>query len=156
MKAPTTDAAELYCSAVQQLDAAERAYLAAVDALDRAARDARTLDQARRTCEAAEAALLRALEAAHTAHCSYWRGRRDELRDEIDRIAIVLAEYNALSRLSGDLTADPARQYLQNRVVAGLTADNLLLQDVLARDGVPQEPPDSAALEDYRGYWRRP
>src|SRR5690606_24657936 len=70
MPAAEIGAAEIYRSAVQNLDAAERAYMAAVDALDRAGRDARTLERSRRNCEDAEGALLRALDTAHTAHRS--------------------------------------------------------------------------------------
>jgi hypothetical protein len=150
MPAAEIGTAEIYRSAVQNLDAAERAYMAAVDALDRAGRDARTLERARRNCEDAEGALLRALDTAHTAHRSYWRGRRDELREELDQAAFVIAEFNAFARLAGDLTTNPAMQILQAAVITTPPAEPFV------DDGVPTEAPDSAALEDFRGCWRRP
>jgi len=142
--------AETYHAGVAALEDAERAYLAAVDTLERAARDPRTLDQARRSCEAREIALAGALETAWNAHRRYWQGRRDELLDELEMAAGVISDYNALARAAGDLSASPAMQVLQGLLSKRSPGSPLVDEEV------PADPPDSAALEDFRGCWRRP
>lgn len=152
-----TKPADLYHKAVKRLAKAEAAHRTNLDALDaaREAREAAKVTPLRRDCEKSERELSDALQAAHAAHRRYWAHRRDELHDELNRVAILLAEYDALANLAGDASATPALTYLQNRAIQGHTGPNLLDQDVLvSEDGVPQDEPDSALFEDERGAWR--
>lgn len=148
--------ADAYHKAIKVLPKAEKAHRENLDRLHAAheARAAHQVTAARRDCESSERALQDALQAAGDAHRSYWTQRRDALRDELDRAALVIAEYDAFALLAGDRAPHPALRYLQNRAIEGRTATNLLDQDVLATDGVPQEAPDSALLEDELGRWR--
>ncbi|MDX9718943.1 MAG: hypothetical protein RBT67_16370 [Thauera sp.] len=149
-------AADAYHKAIKALPKAEKAHRANLDRLNEAlqARNAAQVTPLRRDCEKSERELQDALQAAGDAHRAYWGGRRDGLRDELKRIALILAEYNAFARLAGDHSPRPAQQYLQSLEVGGITAANLLADDVLVSDGVPQEAPDSALLEDELGIWR--
>lgn len=148
--------ADRYASAAKQLTKAEAAHRRSLDLL-REAREARQAHQVtplRRDCEQSERALKDALHEAHQAHRAYWTERRDALRDDLDRASLAIAEYDALALLAGDRAPHPALRYLQNRATQGHTGQNLLYQEVLATDGVPQESPDSALLEDELGAWR--
>lgn len=148
--------ADRYQAGAKALTKAEAAHRANLDRLHEAreARQAHQVTTLRRDCEKSERALQDALQAAHDAHRAYWTQRRDALRDELDRASLVIAEYDALALLAGDRAPHPALRYLQNLALAGRTGANLLDQDVLATDGVPQEAPDSALLEDELGAWR--
>ena len=149
--------ADRYASAAKALTKAEAAHRKNLDLL-REAREARQAHQvtpSRRDCEKSEGALKDALQAAGDAHRAYWSQRRDALHDEMKRIAIVLAEYNALARLAGDHAPHPAQRHLQTLEIDGITAANMLAAGVLGEDsGIPQESPDSALLEDELGTWR--
>ena len=149
-------AADRYQAAAKQLTKAEAAHRKNLEALHtaREARNAAQVTPLRRDCEKSERALQDALQAAHAAHRTYWSQRRDALRDELKRIALVLAEYNAFARLAGDQSPHPAQRHLQNLEIEGFVAENVLADDVLACDGVPQESPDCALLEDEIGAWR--
>ena len=148
--------AKSYSGAVKKLGQAEIWHRENLDRLDAALKDkqARQVTHLRRDCAKSEADLIVALDAANDAHRHYWLARRDALRPQLDAAAVLLAEYSALAKLAGDRSTNPAGVYLQQRAIDGYSAANLLTQDVLAIDGVPQEPPDSAVLEDYRGSWR--
>lgn len=148
--------ADRYEAAAEALTKAETAHRKNLDLLREAreARNAAKVTPLRRDCEKSEGALKDALHEAHQAHRAYWAERRDALRDELDRASLAIAEYDALALLAGDRAPHPALRYLQNRAVQGHTGPNLLDQDVLATDGVPQESPDSALLEDELGAWR--
>lgn len=149
--------ADRYQAAAKALTEAEAAHRKNLDLLREAheARNAAKVTPLRRDCEQSERALQDALQAAGDAHRAYWAQRRDTLRDELKRIALVLAEYNALARLAGDTSPHPAQRHLQNLEVDGIAADNMLADGVLGEDaGIPQEPPDSALLEDELGAWR--
>lgn len=148
--------AENYHAAVRRLSKAELAHRKTLDALSQAIADRASSQTGylRRDCEKTETALAEALTAACLAHRGYWQGRRDALRDELHQASLVIAEYDALARLAGDASATPALSYLQALATEGRTAANLIDQDVLATDGVPQEAPDCALLEDERGVWR--
>ena len=148
--------ADAYCAAAKALSKAEATHRANLDRLDQALidREAAKVPALRRDCEKSEVALKDALHEAHQAHRAYWAERRDALRDDLDRAALAIAEFDALALLAGDRAPHPALRYLQNRAVQGHTGQNLLDQDVLATDGVPQEAPDSALLEDELGAWR--
>ncbi|HRP23622.1 MAG TPA: hypothetical protein PLF79_08680 [Thauera sp.] len=153
----TNDPADRYQAAAKQLTKAEAAHRANLDRLYAApeARNAAQITPLRRDCERTERVLQDALKAAHEAHRAYWAQRRDELRDELKRIALVLAEYNALARLAGDTSPHPAQRHLQSLEIDGITAENYLADGVLGEDsGIPQEAPDSALLEDELGAWR--
>ena len=145
-----------YQAAVKKLTAAETAHRKNLDLLREAheARNAAKVTPLRRDCEQSERALQDALHEAHQAHRAYWTERRDALRDDLDRASLAIAEFDALALLAGDRAPHPALRYLQNRAIQGHTGPNLLDQDVLATDGVPQEAPDSALLEDELGAWR--
>ncbi|MDI3512877.1 MAG: hypothetical protein PWP40_106 [Rhodocyclaceae bacterium] len=149
-------AADRYLAAVKVLTKAEAAHRKNLDLLYQAmdAKQAHQVTPLRRDCERSERALQDALQAAHDAHRAYWTQRRDAIRDELDRAALVIAEFDAFALLAGDRAPHPALRYLQGRALEGRTAANLLDQDVLATHGVPQEAPDSALLEDERGAWR--
>lgn len=148
--------AESYCAEVKRLAKAEQAHRKNLEALNQAIveRASSQTGFLRRDCEKTETALAEALTAACLAHRGYWQGRRDALRDELHQASLVIAEYDALSRLAGDASATPALTHLQALAAEGRTAANLIDQDVLATDGVPQEAPDCALLEDERGAWR--
>ena len=148
--------ADRYEAAAKALTKAEAAHRANLDDLyaAREARAATRLTPTRARCAKSERELQDALHAAHDVHRSYWQGRRDALRDEMKRIALVLAEYNAFARLAGDHSPHPAQQHLQQLEIDGITAQNYLADDVLASDGIPQEAPDSALLEDELGAWK--
>lgn len=151
------DPVDRYQGAVKQLTKAEAAHRKNLDLLREAheARQAHKVTPLRRDCQQSERALQDALQAAHEAHRAYWAQRRDALRDELKRIALVLAEYNALARLAGDQAPHPAQRHLQSLEIDGITADNMLADGVLGEDaGIPQEAPDSALLEDELGAWR--
>lgn len=152
----TKDPADRYQDAAKALTKAEAAHRKNLDLLREAheARNAAKVTPLRRDCEKSEVALKDALHEAHQAHRAYWAERRDALRDELDRASLAIAEYDALALLAGDRAPHPALRYLQNRAIQGHTGPNLLDQDVLAADGVPQEAPDSALLEDELGAWR--
>lgn len=145
-----------YTAAVKSLTKAEVLHRENLDRLDEAlkAKQAHQVTHLRRDAAKTEADLVAALDAASDAHREYWTARRDALKPELDSAALVIAEYNALAKLAGDHNAHPAASYLQQKAIDGRSAANLLEQDVLATDGVPQEPVDSAVLEDYRGSWR--
>lgn len=145
-----------YEAAATALTKAEAAHRANLDDLyaAREARAATRLTPTRARCAKSERELQDALHAAHEAHRAYWTERRDALRDELDRASLAIAEYDALALLAGDRAPHPALRYLQDRALRGHTGPNLLDQDVLANDGVPQESPDSALLEDELGAWR--
>lgn len=149
-------APDVYQGAVKALTKAEAAHRKNLDALYQAreARNAAQVTPLRRDCEKSERALQDALGEAHAAHRSYWAERRDALRDELDRASLAIAEFDALALLAGDRAPHPALRYLQNRAIQGHTGPNLLDQNVLATDGIPQESPDSALLEDELGAWR--
>lgn len=148
--------ADRYEAAVKKLSAAEAAHRKNLDALYQAreARNAAQVTPLRRDCEKSEDALKDALHEADQAHRAYWAERRDALRDDLDRASLAIAEYDALALLAGDRAPHPALRYLQDRALRGHTGPNLLDQDVLATDCVPQEAPDSALLEDELGAWR--
>lgn len=148
--------ADRYEAAAQALTKAEAAHRANLDDLyaAREARAATRLTPTRARCAKSERELQDALHAAHEAHRAYWTERRDALRDDLDRASLAIAEYDALALLAGDRAPHPAQRYLQDRALRGHTGPNLLDQDVLANDGVPQEAPDSALLEDELGAWR--
>ena len=148
--------AEAYTAAVDRLNQAEAEHRKNLDRLyaAREARDAARITPLRRDCEKSERTLDEALDAAFSAHRAYWSGRRDALAEDMRNAAIVIAEYDALAKLAGDTAPRPALRYLENLAANGHTGANLLEQDVLASDGVPQDPPDSALLEDERGAWR--
>ena len=150
--------AEAYAAAVKLLNRAEDEHRKNLDRLyaARETREAARITSLRRDCEKSERALIEALEAAFAVHRAYWAGRRDALTEDIRRAAIVIAEFDALAKLAGDSTQRPALCCLENLAANGHTAANLLQQEVLASDGVPQDPPDSALLEDMRGAWRAP
>ncbi|HRQ36270.1 MAG TPA: hypothetical protein PK361_11810, partial [Chiayiivirga sp.] len=153
----TKDPADRYQAAAKQLTKAEVTHRANLGRLYAAheARNAAQVTPLRRDCEKSERALQDALGVAHEAHRAYWAQRRDALRDELKRIALVLAEFNALARLAGDQAPHPAQRHLQSLEIDGITADNMLADGVLGEDaGIPQEAPDSALLEDELGAWR--
>lgn len=150
-------AADRYQVAAKQLTKAEAAHRKNLEVLHtaREARNAAQVTPLRRDCEKSERALQDALQAAHAAHRTYWSQRRDALRDELKRIALVLAEYNAIARLAGDQAPHQAQRHLQTLEIEGITAENYLADGVLGEDaGIPQEPPDCALLEDELGAWR--
>lgn len=151
------DPVDRYLAAAKQLTKAEAAHRKNLELL-RAAHEARQAHQVtplRRDCQQSERALQDALQAAGDAHRAYWARRRDALRDELKRIALALAEYNALARLAGDTSPHPAQRHLQTLEIEGITAENYLADNVLGEaDGIPQEAPDSALLEDELGAWR--
>lgn len=142
--------ADRYDAAVKRLQKAEVAHRKNLDALDAAlqARQAHQVTPLRQSCEKSERELQEALQAAAAAHRAYWTNRRDDLRDELDQAAVVIAEFNALARLAGDMSANPALQRLQAIAIEAPPVD------VLVDDGVPTEAPDCALLDDYRGSWR--
>lgn len=152
----TKSPADCYHAAVNALSKAEAAHRKNLDLLYQAREDrkAHQVTPLRCECQKSERALQDALEAAFSAHRAYWIGRREILEEGMRSAAIVVAEYDAISRLAGDTAQRPALRYLENLSVSGLTGANLLEQDVLASDGVPQEQPDSALLEDELGAWR--
>lgn len=148
--------ADRYQGAVKKLSAAEAAHRKNLDALYQAseARNAAQVTPLRRDCERSERALQDALGEAHDAHRSYWAERRDALIPELKRIALVLAEFNALAACAGDRSPHPAQRVLQTLEIDGINAANVLADDVLASDGVPMEAPDCALLEDELGAWK--
>lgn len=153
----TKDPVDRYLAAAKQLTTTEAAHRKNLDLLREAheARQAHQVTPLRRDCQQSERALQDALQAAGDAHRAYWAQRRDALRDEMKRIALVLAEYNALARLAGDQAPHPAQRHLQSLEIDGITAENMLADGVLGEDaGIPQEAPDSALLEDELGAWR--
>ncbi|PTD96392.1 hypothetical protein C8261_08725 [Pseudothauera lacus] len=152
-----TKPGEHYHAAVKRLQKAEEKHRQALGRLadSLASRSPDKVTAERRECEQTERTLQEVLQEAFAAHRAYWAQRRDKIADQLEEVARVLAEYNALARLAGDLSVNPALQRLQQFALSGVTANNLLTQESLIDEaGVPQEPPDSALLEDEFGSWR--
>lgn len=146
--------AERYHAAIKRLSKAEQQHRKNLEALAQAisARASSQTGSLRRECERTESELSDALQAARAAYRCYWIHRRDAMQDELCEAARVIATYNVLARLAGDVSATPALTRLQNLAIYGHPgADVVGLCDA---DGVPTDAPDSALLEDERGAWR--
>ena len=149
--------ADKYHQAIKCLNKAEASHRTNLDHLQQAreARNAAMITPLRRDAEKTERGLDDALRAAHAAFRAYWASRRDALEPEMEKIASVLAEYDALARLAGDMSQRPAMQRLYTLALAGYNAQTLLDQGALfEQDGVPADEPDSELLEDMRGCWK--
>lgn len=149
--------ADAYHAAVKRLAAAEDVHRQNLERLAEAreARQVQHVTRLRKGCEATERELQAALKAAHEAHRAYWTDRLEAARADLHQLAVVAAAYNAIAKLAGDRTTNPALQFLQQEAIGGVHAGALLGSGALADEGaVPEECPDCALLEDVLGAWR--
>lgn len=140
-----------------------KAEAALVDALDRlaaarAAGDPERVTRARLRAQDAARAAEALFEAAFQAHKAHWRAQAQAAeRRLIEAVGPHIAELNALHRLAGSLTPNPARAAIENALIESSASF------VPKASDVPLEFPDSAALERAEGEifvhqpsWRMP
>lgn len=140
--------ASAYHKEIKRLAAAENIHRGNLDALDKALteRQANQVPKLRKAAMESEGALQAALQAAHSAHRQYWQHRREQMIQELERIAPILRRFDLTSKAAGDASIYPSRTVLESWPLASV--------EIITDDGVPADSPDSAVLEDYLGYWR--
>lgn len=133
-----------YLKAARALSKAEDALNAALDRLAaaREAADPERITPARIRAQAAEREAEAASEAAFQAHKAHWRAQaQDAERRLIESVGPHISEVNALHRLAGSLTPNPARGLIESMFAEPRQAFAPKGSDV------PLEFPDSPALD---------
>lgn len=149
-----------YLRAAGALSKAEAALLDALDRLAaaRAAGDPERVTRARLRAQDAARAAEALFEAGFLAHKAHWLAQAQAAERRLaEAVAPLAAEVNALHRLAGSLTPNPARATLENALIESSATFVPRVADV------PLEFPDSAALERaeteifaHQPSWRMP
>jgi len=133
-----------YLKAAKALTKAEDALTAALDRLEaaREAADPERVTPARVRAQAATREAEAEAETAFQAHKAYWRAEAQAAeRRLIEALSPHIAEVNALHRLAGSLTSNPARALVEH--IAATCRETFVPKAV----DVPLEFPDSPALD---------
>ncbi|MHB1245883.1 MAG: hypothetical protein ACYCZH_05535 [Sulfuriferula sp.] len=133
-----------YLKAAKALSKAEEALTDALDRLEaaREAADPERVTPARVRAQAATREAEAAAETAFQAHKAYWRAQAQAAeRRLVEAVGPHISEVNALHRLAGSLTANPARVLVEH--IAATCRETFVPKAV----DVPLEFPDSDALE---------